>query len=194
MPCIQLLQCHQLIKCNQLTISARKGPQLIWRPRALLIRHCLANVSYLSNCIGYNIALQHLLVFRVCLGKWGVVAASIMPTSMIERPKMTCSMYQALKRHIMNERNKKKQGIFSLNFVNVYIVYLCSSVNVCSNRIHACACVFIINRSLAFDQTAPYHFKVTTVGVTIEQIIENGILNALSVCGWYLKLMSPTGN
>ncbi|KAK2179151.1 hypothetical protein NP493_509g01003 [Ridgeia piscesae] len=32
-----------------------------------------------------------------------------MPTSMIERPKMTCSMYQALKRHIMNERNKKKQ-------------------------------------------------------------------------------------
>ena len=29
---------------------------------------------------------------------------------MIERPKMTRSMYQALKRHILAEREKKKQG------------------------------------------------------------------------------------
>lgn len=29
---------------------------------------------------------------------------------MIERPKMTRTMYQALKRHIMKEREKKKQG------------------------------------------------------------------------------------
>ena len=29
---------------------------------------------------------------------------------MIERPKMTRSMYQALKRHILHEREKKKQG------------------------------------------------------------------------------------
>ncbi|KAI0216163.1 hypothetical protein LSAT2_031801 [Lamellibrachia satsuma] len=32
-----------------------------------------------------------------------------MPTSMIERSPMTCTMYQTLKKHIMNERNKKKQ-------------------------------------------------------------------------------------
>ena len=29
---------------------------------------------------------------------------------MIERPKMTRPMYQALKRHIMRERERKKQG------------------------------------------------------------------------------------
>ena len=38
---------------------------------------------------------------------------------MIERPKMTRSMYQALKRHILAEREKKKQGkiptVFALN-------------------------------------------------------------------------------
>ena len=33
-----------------------------------------------------------------------------MPGCLIERPKMTRTMYQALKRHIMKEREKKKQG------------------------------------------------------------------------------------
>ena len=35
-----------------------------------------------------------------------------MPAIMIERPKMTRTMYQALKRHIMKERERKKQGKF----------------------------------------------------------------------------------
>ena len=35
-----------------------------------------------------------------------------MPGIMIERPKMTRTMYQALKRHIMKERERKKQGTY----------------------------------------------------------------------------------
>lgn len=34
-----------------------------------------------------------------------------MPGALIDRPKMTKTMYQALKRHIMKERERKKQGI-----------------------------------------------------------------------------------
>ena len=33
---------------------------------------------------------------------------------MIERPKMTRTMYQSLKKHIMKERERKKQGLFCL--------------------------------------------------------------------------------
>ena len=33
-----------------------------------------------------------------------------MPSNVIERPKMTKATYQALKRHIMHERERKKQG------------------------------------------------------------------------------------
>lgn len=35
-----------------------------------------------------------------------------MPGLTIERPKMTRTMYQALKKHIMKERERKKQGMF----------------------------------------------------------------------------------
>lgn len=37
-----------------------------------------------------------------------------MPGALIDRPKMTKTMYQALKRHIMKERERKKQGIVCL--------------------------------------------------------------------------------
>lgn len=33
-----------------------------------------------------------------------------MPGTVLERPKLTKAMYQALKKHIMKEREKKKQG------------------------------------------------------------------------------------
>ena len=34
-----------------------------------------------------------------------------MPGAVLESPKLTKTMYQALKKHIMKEREKKKQGI-----------------------------------------------------------------------------------
>ena len=120
----------------------------------------------------YNIALQNELVFRVCLGKRRVDAISIMPTSMIERPKMTCAMYQALKRHIMNERNKKKQGIVSL------------ILSQCLHRIFKLVCVFIClllaTTSLAFDQTASYIFEWLQLMSQLNSYTEDGV-NALSV-------------
>ena len=39
-----------------------------------------------------------------------VLLKLMMPGIMIERPKMTKVMYQSLKRHIMREREKIKQG------------------------------------------------------------------------------------
>ena len=38
-----------------------------------------------------------------------------MPGITIERPKMTRVMYQALKRHIMRDRERKKQGQWGNN-------------------------------------------------------------------------------
>ena len=36
-----------------------------------------------------------------------------MPSAVIDRPKITRAMYQSLKRYILREREKKKQGIYS---------------------------------------------------------------------------------
>ena len=41
--------------------------------------------------------------------------------ALIERPKMTKAMYQALKKHIVKEREKKKQGINYMYFVNLKV-------------------------------------------------------------------------
>ena len=47
-----------------------------------------------------------------------VAHTSIMPGIMIERPKMTRVMYQSLKRHIMKEREKIRQGKNNLTLIN----------------------------------------------------------------------------
>ena len=47
-----------------------------------------------------------------------------MPGAVLERPKLTKAMYQALKKHIMKEREKKKQGINDLKFLHCYNNYL----------------------------------------------------------------------